>query len=104
MNAQLDKTDVTVMHHVMIHTVAIHVVVVVVILAMDIPVQVRINYFFRNVMTIICLDINECSGHTHDCDHDATCTDTLGSYRCSCNTGFNGNGQTCTGNTNNIII
>ena len=50
MNAHLDKTDVTVMHPVVIQSVAIHVVVVVVILAMDIPVQVRINHFFHNVI------------------------------------------------------
>jgi len=47
MNAHLDKTDVTVMHPVVIHTAAIHVVVVVVILVMDIPVQVRIKHFFE---------------------------------------------------------
>ena len=48
MNAVMDHTDVTIMHPAAIQTVAMNVVVVMVILAMDIPVQVRIKHFFRN--------------------------------------------------------
>ena len=32
------------------------------------------------------LDINECSTNNGGCAH--TCTNTIGSYACSCNTGF----------------
>ena len=42
------------------------------------------------------LDINEC-GTVALCDPNATCTDTFGSYECSCNLGFMGNGITCEG-------
>ena len=40
-------------------------------------------------------DINECL--LNICLDNATCTNTLGSYTCSCVTGFAGNGSQCTG-------
>ena len=47
---------------------------------------------------ISCLsDIDECaSADTNDCDPDAACTDTVGTYYCDCNTGYRGDGVTCT--------
>ena len=47
------------------------------------------------------LDINECSIRiplgTHNCDANAVCTNTPGSFTCTCNIGYTGNGQSCTG-------
>ena len=37
------------------------------------------------------------------CDENANCTNTDGSYNCSCNEGYNGNGFNCTGNYINLI-
>lgn len=42
------------------------------------------------------LDINECSA-INNCDINAICTNTDGSYTCSCKDGYMGNGFTCTG-------
>ncbi len=42
-------------------------------------------------------DIDECVEATHDCHANADCTDTDGSFICSCKVGFTGNGLTCTG-------
>ena len=50
-------------------------------------------YFFFDV-----LDLDECSDGTHNCDVNADCNNTLGSYKCSCKHGFHGNGTNCTGN------
>ena len=41
------------------------------------------------------IDIDECATNTHDCDQ--LCTNTDGSFECSCNSGFtlSGDGRTC---------
>ncbi|CAH3157274.1 unnamed protein product [Pocillopora meandrina] len=41
-------------------------------------------------------DIDECKGN-HSCHVNATCTNTKGSYVCSCHPGYTGNGRDCTG-------
>ena len=47
-----------------------------------------------------CSDINECeSGSLNDCDGNADCIDTIGSYNCSCINGYEGDGFNCTGYT-----
>ena len=42
-------------------------------------------------------DVNECSTENGGCEH--TCTDTTGSFVCSCNNGFFLEGKNCTGET-----
>ena len=42
-------------------------------------------------------DINECEKGNADCDPNASCQNTDGSYKCVCNSGFSGDGKTCTG-------
>ena len=43
------------------------------------------------------LDVNECVLGTDMCNENATCENTIGSYNCSCNDGFAGDGFNCTG-------
>jgi len=40
-------------------------------------------------------DVDECSASSPVCDVNAKCKNTRGSYRCTCNTGFTGDGKTC---------
>ena len=50
------------------------------------------------IVSLITIDINECAG-VNNCSDDSNCTNTLGSYQCSCHDGYldEGNGYTCTG-------
>ena len=49
-------------------------------------------------------DIDECSADTSPCDENADCTNSNGSYRCSCKQGFTGNGSSCNGTANYFEI
>lgn len=52
----------------------------------------------------IIADINECQGNNRLCHINATCSNVAGSYKCSCKSGFTGDGFTCTGTYELIII
>ena len=47
-----------------------------------------------------CADIDECTDGTDNCHDDAQCTNTDGSFTCMCNSGYMGDGTTCTGKYN----
>ena len=42
-------------------------------------------------------DVNECTEGTHTCHAQAYCTDTVGGYSCTCNSGYTGSGEECSG-------
>ena len=42
-------------------------------------------------------DIDECSSNKDNCHDNAECTNTRGGFICKCNTGYSGDGVTCTG-------
>ena len=42
-------------------------------------------------------DIDECSADPSPCDADADCTNSEGSYSCTCKQGFAGDGTSCQG-------
>jgi hypothetical protein len=42
---------------------------------------------------------DECALGIDDCDDNATCADTAGSFTCTCNPGYGGDGRTCTPTT-----
>ncbi|EDQ84742.1 uncharacterized protein MONBRDRAFT_34543 [Monosiga brevicollis MX1] len=52
---------------------------------------------YRGNETTGCVDVDECALSEDDCNPlgRATCTNTLGSYNCTCNAGFIGDGRTC---------
>ena len=43
-----------------------------------------------------CVDVDECEEGTAECHTNATCTNTDGSYNCSCVYGYSGDGWNCT--------
>ena len=43
------------------------------------------------------VDINECNEKPDVCPKNSKCTDTVGKYRCTCNTGYEKDGKICKG-------
>ena len=53
----------------------------------------------RNVQCVfpLCfIDVDECAMETSDCHNNATCSNTIGSYECTCVFGYTGDGFNCT--------
>lgn len=49
------------------------------------------------MLTYLPLDIDECETDTDNCDVNAHCNNTKGSFQCTCNTGYSGDGVVCEG-------
>ena len=55
-------------------------------------------YMYAYLLACMCsTDINECELDTYPCNPYANCTDTDGSFNCTCREGFEGDGFNCTG-------
>ena len=63
--------------------------------------QVRLVYVYFYILIMHSayspLDINECDIVPSVCHNDADCTDSDGSYECTCREGYSGNGTICEG-------
>ena len=55
-------------------------------------------YFMHLTAVYLLQDVNECEDPGgNDCHQNASCTDTIGSYICTCMLGYSGNGTYCEG-------
>ena len=54
--------------------------------------------------TLLFSDIDECSEDKHNCHMDGICTNTNGSFYCTCQVGYTGDGVNCTGIKNYHIF
>ena len=66
-----------------------------------VKVMLSVCYLYISLKINYLSDINECDS-IRPCHISATCTDTLGSFICTCNNGFTGDGVTC--QSNNICV
>ena len=48
---------------------------------------------------VVLTDDDECTSGEANCDRNAKCINTLGSYKCDCVPGYSGDGYTCRGLT-----
>ena len=51
--------------------------------------------YFGAILLLLITDINECDTGKFTCDKNAHCVNNDGSYGCQCNTGYTGDGTTC---------
>ena len=57
-----------------------------------------LDYFLIFSLLLQFLDMDECKSDISDCDVNANCTNTDGSYKCKCKPGYTGDGHSCSGN------
>jgi hypothetical protein len=62
---------------------------------MEVTISPKLLRFY--MISGIFVDTDECTAGTDNCDTNAACTNTVGSFTCACNTGYNGDGTSCTG-------
>ena len=48
------------------------------------------------------LEIDECSLGTDNCDFQAICINSEGSFTCTCGLGYSGDGESCEGNDHEL--
>lgn len=55
-------------------------------------------------LSILSTDINECEIGADNCDRNAICTNTAGSFKCSCKPGWLGDGTKCVGEFGKLFL
>ena len=56
------------------------------------------TYFSKvtaNDLKTVISDIKECATGVDNCDVNALCENTIGSHKCTCKSGYTGDGRTC---------
>ena len=53
------------------------------------------NFKSQTIIYILPTDVNECDTNEHNCDQNAYCVNTFGSFDCTCRRNFAGNGTYC---------
>lgn len=54
------------------------------------------NCIAQNFLYSFSADVDECTTGDNNCDENAVCTDSDGSFTCACKKGWKGDGTACT--------
>ena len=49
-------------------------------------------------------DFDKCANNADNCDVNAYCNNTVGSFNCTCNSGYIGSGTTCAGKYDYLVL
>ncbi|CAH3189906.1 unnamed protein product, partial [Porites evermanni] len=55
----------------------------------------KVMLFDKKPLCVYFFYLDECTTGYHSCDVNSVCQNTLGSYKCSCNAGYTGDGKPC---------
>ena len=55
------------------------------------------NTIIKHSQCFLVTDIDECAEKTDTCDKHSACTNTIGSFTCTCQDGYSGDGHVCKG-------
>lgn len=57
-----------------------------------------------SLLILLNADVDECISGISDCNDDADCSNTQGSYTCSCKPGYTGDGKNCSGGKGSFLV
>ena len=60
------------------------------------------NSLIEFVLFFLFWDLDECGTNGHSCHQNGVCTNTYGGYSCQCDSGYSGDGRTCSGTLSTI--
>jgi len=77
-----------------------------VIFTHNIPYQTFLTpvQLFHSILPCDDVDIDECAVNNGGCSSDATCSNNIGSFKCTCLPGYIGDGFTCRGESGGNIV
>lgn len=58
--------------------------------------QLQMSSYTMKESSVLLAEVNECERHPLPCHQSAYCTNTVGSYDCTCLDGYAGDGTECT--------
>ena len=100
MHSVMIQLDLFIAHYVTMDSMEMDMIALVCMLT-SFPLVLELFYNLKlcgfYIYILLLSDIDECQLGTYNCSQYTECKNTIGSYNCTCMTGFSGNGINCTG-------